>query len=570
MISREIKLPKILSDIPLAILSNITKYYDSDESSKGKIELVVIFNDTVDNFKRSVESIGGTFENLDYGYGIIVIDVNSITRLDEVEGIQYLELPKILSTNDYGSNRAACVISAWEKYGLSGEGVLVGFLDTGIDFNHPAFIDSDGNTRIEYIYDIFQDKVYNKDQINEAIKSADPYSMIPEDISGHGTHVAGIACAGGNIPFDNYGVAYKSNLIVVKITRSGDLTAALSTQLMRGIKFLSDKSTELKKPLVINISLSTNDGAHNGTSILEKYIQTISTLKRASIVVAAGNEGAAEHHVGGEIKPVNDISFNISKDEKNIVMQLYRPVLTDLTVELISPTGDSSSEIQIAESFIEKQIGNDRAIVYTSGPRPFDITGQITIAITSVSDSENITEGNWRIIVKNTSSYSGYFDIWLPITEGLNLRTKFLESEPLNTLGIPATVEGVISVGSYNYLNDSLSPFSGRGVERVGWIRKPDVLAPGENISSASAGSSGFATRSGTSMAAPHVAGICALLFEWGIVKGNDIELYGERVKYYLARGAQRTRTDIQYPDDSFGYGFVCAEATITDLVNRR
>lgn len=564
-----VKGPKLLSNIPIQLINNIAKYYDSNEEMKGKIELVVIHSDTVDNFRKSVSEIGGVFEDLDYGYGIITLDIKSLDKIDQLRGLQYIELPKVLSTNDFQSNRSSCVINTWQRYGLSGENVLVGFLDTGIDFTHPAFKDMDGNTRIEVIYDLFTKKIYNKEKINEAIKSSDPYSIIPaEDTSGHGTHVAGIACAGGKIPYDNYGVAYKSSIAMVKITRSGDLTAALSTQLMRGLKFLIDRSTEQNKPLVVNISLSTNEGAHNGSSILEQYIQTFTILKKAIIVVAAGNEGAVGHHVGGKIQEINTIPFNIASEELSVIMELYKPVLSDISIEIISPTGRSSGEIVINESYNEKLLGLDRVIVYSSGPKPFDISGQITISIISKSNS-NITEGQWKLILRNINLKQGYFDIWLPIAEGLNPKTKFLAPDPFNTLGIPATVAGVVSVGSYNSLNNSLSSFSGRGVERVDWKMKPDIMSPGENILSVSAGG-GFDTKSGTSMAAPGVAGICALLLEWGIVKENDPYLYGERIKYYLVRGAKRDKDDISYPNASWGYGFVCAEGTMEALINKQ
>lgn len=562
-----VKGPKLLSNIPTQVLNNLAKYYDTTPGMEGKIELIVIQGGSVDNFRKAVENIGGAFEDLDYGYGIITIDIKLLNRIDELRALQYVELPKILSTNDFQSNRASCVINTWQKFGLSGESVLVGFLDTGIDFTHPAFKDMVGNTRIEFIYDLFSKTIYTKEKINEAIKSSDPYSIIPtEDTSGHGTHVAGIACAGGKIPYENYGVAYKSSIAMVKVARSGDLTGALSTQLMRGLKFLIDRSTEQNKPLVVNISLSTNDGAHNGSSILEQYIQTFTILKKAVIVVASGNEGAAGHHVGGEIKEINNITFNVAGGEASIIMELYKPVLSDISIEVVSPTGRSSNEIVITESYNEKLLGTDKVIIYSSGPKPFDISGQITISIIS---NTAITEGQWKLILRNTNLKPGYFDIWLPIAEGLNTKTKFLSPDPFNTLGIPATVQGVISVGSYNSLNNSLSSFSGRGVERVGWNRKPDVMSPGENILSTSEGS-GFDTKSGTSMAAPGVAGICALLLEWGIIKGNDPYLYGERIKYYLVKGAKRDKTDLIYPNASWGYGTVCAERTMEELINRK
>ncbi|MDK0796919.1 S8 family serine peptidase [Clostridium perfringens] len=554
-----------INTIPKQILTSLIEQYSPNN---GEIELVVLYGDNFLRFKNSADAIGAKVEDLGYGFGILIIRVNDLNRIIELEGLQYIELPKILYTSAYDSNRASCIPSVWNNYNLTGEGILVGFLDTGIDYTHNAFKDDEGNTRIEYIYDLENGVVYDRNKINEALKSEDPFSIVPEtDLSGHGTHVAGIACAGGNINFDNYGVAYKSSIAMVKITGENSLRAALSTQLMRGLKFLMDKSNEINKPLVVNISLSTNDGSHNGSSLLEKYIQTFTQLQKAVIVVAAGNEGNSAHHVGGKMKKEEDLDLNIGDGEKGIILDFYKPVLVNVSVEVISPTGISTGPIELSESYKERFVGREKIVVYSSGPKPFDIQGQTTISILPLGDT--ITSGGWRIIVRKLNNYEGYFDIWLPIAEGLNERTRFLQPDVYNTLGIPATVEGVISVGSYNFLNNNLSVFSGRGVVRPEWLIKPDLVAPGENILS-TVEEQGFDTKSGTSMAAPQVAGICALLFEWGIIRNNDPFLYGERMKYYLIKGAKRTIFGEAYPNPDLGYGFVCLDRTMELLINRR
>jgi hypothetical protein len=347
------------------------------------------------------------------------------------------------------------------------------------------------------------------------------------------------------------------------MVKSGRGLFSLSTQIMRGMKFLIDRGKELKMPLVINMSLSTNDGAHNGTSLLERYISTISSLERVTIVIAAGNEGNASHHIGGSLKSENSIKFNVAQDETAIIINLYKSILPKVTIEIITPTGISTGAVKSEEGYVEGVISGNRYVIYNTGPRPFDISGGIEVSL--ISGGNFILSGEWTIILRVTNNREGIYDMWLPISEGLNMKTKFSSPTVDNTLGIPATVQNVISVGSYNYITRNISPFSGRGKPSLYYECKPDLVAPGEGITAPIPNGS-FDSKTGTSMAAPHVAGISALMMEWGILKGNDPYLFGDRLKYYLIDGAKRERTDIPYPDTSFGYGEVCIYESILIL----
>lgn len=517
---------------------------------------MILFGEKGEIVRTKIEALGGKFENLGYGFGIITINTELLDKVASIEEIQYIELPKILYTSDLESNRASCVLGAWNLYGLTGKGVLVGFIDSGIDYTHPAFKDMEGNTRIDYICDLSQGgKVWDRNEINEALRQKDPYTKVNErDLSGHGTHVAGIACAGGPIDKRYYGVAYESSIAMVKMTPEGKVNYAKSTQLMRGIKFLLDKSYEVKKPLVINLSFSTNDGAHNGKSLLEQYIQTICNLERISFVIASGNEGDRAHHVGGLLSSPQNIPINMSSDERVIVLQFYKDFLSNINIQIKNPSGIITDNITIKDGYNEGTIGEDRYFIYNSGPKPFDINGEIVITISS--NSEFILGGIWEIIINSESNTMGKYDIWMPISEGLNPNTKFLKPDPFNTLGIPATVQSSISVGSYDYKLNTISSFSGRG--KTGG-NKPDLVAPGEGILS-SIPMGGFDSLSGTSMATPQVAGAAALLMQWGIVQGNDFYMYGDRLKYFLLKGARRNKSNVKYPDAIWGYGELCVK----------
>jgi len=557
----------LVKNIPKELLGKLNLSSSINTSNEGSIEVVVLYGEKVSSVKSYVEEIGGKLEDLGYGFGIVEIDINLLGELAKSKDIQYIELPKSLYLTDYISNKAACVDRATTEYNVRGEGIVIGFIDSGIDYTHPAFINEDGTTRIEYIYDLsLGGAVYDKSKINEALKANDPSAIVPSyDIIEHGTHVAGIACAGGNINPRYYGVAPKSSIMMVKCARG---SFALSNQIMRGLKFLIDKSYELNMPLVVNISLSTNDGAHDGNSLLEQYISTIATLERITIVIAAGNEGDAAHHIGGELKNVNVIKFNVAEDETAVIINLYKSVLPEVSLQLITPNGVSTGEIIVSEGLKEGVISRNKYQIYNTGAKPFDVTGEIEISL--ITNENYILSGEWSIVLKVTNQYEGIYDMWLPVLEGLNQKTKFLDPIRNNTLGIPATVERVISVGSYNPLLKSISSFSGRGRINLYSESKPDVVAPGEGITSAIPNKS-FDRKTGTSMATPHVTGIVALMMEWGILKGNDPFLYGDRLKYYLIQGARKERNDVMYPDPSWGYGEICAYDSferLSDVLN--
>lgn len=554
----------LIQNVPKNILSKLGISYGDKFSQLNIIEVTIISGDSDENVRSIVQSLGGTYENLGFGFGIVNIPTENLWRLASSDSIQYIELPKSLYTTDAQSNRAACVNTAREGYNIRGEGVLIGFIDSGIDYTHPAFRNQDGTTRIDYIYDLSDNgKVYNREIINTALQNQDPFTIVPSyDNTEHGTHVAGIACAGGNINNAFYGVAPESSIAMVKCTRG---QYALSTNIMRGLKFLVDKGKELAKPLVVNISLSTNDGAHNGSSLLEQYISTIATLERITIAIAAGNEGDAAHHIGGDLSGEKRVLINIAEDEAAVILNLYKPVLSEIAIRIISPTAATSGDIIVREGYSEGLIGRDRYQIFYTGPKPFDLIGEISISL--LTNGQYISSGQWEVRISLLNEYTGLFDIWLPISEGLNVNTKFLQPTVLNTLGIPATVSNIIAVGSYNYVTNNISSFSGRGRPAIFQTVRPDLVAPGENISSATPNRS-FDTKSGTSMATPHVAGIAALMMEWGVVKRNDPYLYGERLKYYLVTSAKRPRTDVKYPDPSWGYGEVCLSSAIESIID--
>ncbi|WP_244835200.1 S8 family peptidase [Clostridium sp. BJN0001] len=555
----------LLSNVPDILLDKILKKMKIN-SDNEKIEIIIMYRYSAQSIKVLVEELGGNFFDLDFNFAIVNIPITKIFDLAKINEIQYMELPqnlyesKITEETDLRQKEG---ISA--EYNLTGKDVIVGFIDSGIDYMHPAFMDKEGNTRILYIYDLTNNAVYSKSDIDKAIKSDDPSEIVPEnDTTGHGTHVAGEACAGGSIPDEYKGISEEAYIIMVK---SGRGNWVLASNIMKGLKFLIDKSKEVNMPIVVNISLSTNNGLHNGSSLLEQYISAIANLERVTIVVAAGNEGDAGHYTSGIIKNTQVRSFNISSDENLISINMYKSVLPNASINIIGPGGQKSGFINISQGYYSGNISSDRYSIFISGPKPFNLVSQIQIMLTPIV-SDYLVKGTWKIEVKSDGRDTGVFYIWLPVLEGINPKTRFLDPVQTNTLGIPATVENVISVGSYNSLTNTLSTFTGRGRESLDLsLIKPDIVAPGENIIGPLNGG-GYGKKTGTSMAAAQVSGICGLFSQWGIVDKNDLYLYGQRLKYYLAIGANRDRANIIYPNVSWGYGAICALSSFRILLD--
>lgn len=460
-------------------------------------------------------------EILSENFAIIYADINIVKNDENI--IQY-EIPIKTYPMLAESKEKSCItIGGNNVGGLSGKGVIVGIIDSGITYNHREF----GN-RIIYIWDIPLNRVYNQEEINQGIDFS--------DINGHGTAVAGIA-AGSS------GIAYGAEIIAVAIGRGS------SEDIMKGIKFIEDKSRELNKPFVINISYGTNFGSHNGQSLFEQYIDEVCENNVASIVVASGNEGDKSHHYSG--KGNSTVEFNVGNSIKTVSLEMWKNYLYNATIEIISPNGDTTSVLSGRDILYSQILQNTNIEVNIQIPTPNIVEEKITITL---NGKNFVDSGIWKLVIDTNENLE--YDIWLPVSEGVDENTIFLSPNIYTTLTIPSTAFRAITVGGYNSNNYTNAPFSGRGNTREVVFSKPDVVAPAVNIRSAS-NTGGYDFFTGTSFAAPFVSGVAALLMEWGIVNKNDSQMYGERIKALIRRYAIRDTTR-QYPNREWGYGRLC------------
>ena len=434
---------------------------------------------------------------------------------------------------------------------LTGRGCLIGVIDSGIDYSHEYFLDENGKSRILELWD---QTVYTKEQIDIAL--AMPVSqrtgMIGGvDVSGHGTAVAGIAAS----------VAPLAELIVVKLGAEKKEGFPRTTQLMQAIDFCVKRGLFYGRPIAINISFGNNYGSHDGTSLLSTFIDDASNVGRNVIVIGTGNEGSTSLHTAGRVSSDNMdiVELAVGRFEQNITLQLWKTYGDEFRITVTSPSGEEIAVENKRLVSFSVEVGATRLLIFAGDPAPYSMYQEIYIEF--VSDLQYVEEGIWKINIMGDRIIDGKYDMWLS-GERVSSSTRFIRPEADTTLTIPSTSSKAISVGAYDSLNFSYADFSGRGFTRATNQVKPDIVAPGVDILTATPGG-GTAKRTGTSFATPFVTGSAALMMEWGIIMGKDRYLYGEKVKAYLIKGARRLRGFDMWPNTQLGWGTLCLEDSL-------
>lgn len=539
---------------------------------------------------------------------------------------------------------------------LTGKGTAIAVLDSGVDYRHPDFRNADGSTRIlaywdqslpfsdSYATDIDSIKnpyllgiIFSQSNLNRLLKSdsgtnsssgsnsdsfsvSSPSSINPansasdnsqpldsspvssradhiispsSDVSGHGTHIAGI-CAGNGRASNgrNQGAAPESFLIVVKLKNETTSVYSDYANLMMAIDFAVRFAISRSLPLSINISYGSNDGSHTGNSLLELFLNEVSFYGKNVISVATGNEGLTRRHASLEIRSSEkSIDFTIAPGERNLYLEIWQSFADTFSYELFSPGGTQSFSFPAAPGIYTYYIAETAIYLTINNPTPYQTFRQYFLAFTAtldstismrsdrspnsdssinedmVSDMQYITSGTWTLRVRPVPAgkiNDGRLQFWLPSKEATNSATGFLSPSSDMTFTIPSTASNVISVSGYDSTLDTFAPFSGQGFSN-NMHTKPDLCAPAVNILSTAPGG-GYSLRTGTSMAAPFVTGAAALLMQYGIVYGNDPFLYGQKIKAYLWKGARPLPAFSNYPNDKAGWGTLCVRNSIPTL----
>ena len=493
----------------------------------------------------------------------------------------YSAIPKLYSLLATDSMEASGILPASRipAFGNQGQGVLIGFVDTGIDYQNPLFRKADGSSRILGIWDqtletgapdpvngfqALYGTQYSREEIDQALAAPDPLALVPSaDENGHGTFLASVAAGGEDPDQDFTGAAPRASIAMVKLKpakaylrdfyliREG-ADAYQENDIMMGVAYLLHLARRFSMPLVICLGLGTNQGSHVGKSPLGLYLDDINIYAGTAVITAAGNETGYGHHYRAVTRPeetLQTVELNVGEKDSGFSMEFWAQDVDIYRVGFISPTGEvvdplpssteeenvirflvEQTEITVFSSIVNTATGSQMVFIRFKDPMP----------------------GIWNLTVSSALNITGAFHIWLPSRGFISDTTYFLRPDPDTLVTGPGNSQYALTVSAYDHTTGGIYIHSSRGFSRSGQI-KPELAAPGVNITGAGL-RSGFVQRSGTSAAAAHAAGAAAILLHWGILERNDPFMNTSAIKTYLIRGAKRNPA-LTYPNREFGYG---------------
>lgn len=461
---------------------------------------------------------------------------------------------------------------------LRGQGVLIGIVDTGIDYLNNAFRYEDGTTKIISIWDqtirsenamprdLYYGTEYTQEQINQALQNENPLSVVPTmDENGHGTMLSGIIVGSANQENNFSGIVPDANLVVVKLKPAkanikdffvipSDSVCYQEDDIMLALKYFGYVSQELGRPMAICIGLGTSQGGHDGRNPLSTLVNRAADYPGSAFAIAAGNEGRRRLHYFGTIEPrVRDdtLELNVGEGEYGFSMELWGTTPSSFSFDLTSPSGEYIPRIPA-------RLGATGEIRFIFEPTVISYDYQLIEAETGdeliLFRFRSPSPGIWRFRIYAAGTQISYFHIWLPIHDFLRGNTFFTEADPDTTITGPGNTSVPMVVTAYDTSNQSIYIEASRGFTRSNML-VPSFAAPGVNMITPGLNNE-FATVTGTCAAAAHVTGLAAIILEWGIVRGNNIFMDSQNIKNLLIRGTREVPF-LTYPNREWGYGMV-------------
>ena len=515
-------------------------------------------------------------QNMDYGFQAVYVS-QSLSKPLSLENYRYNSIPNCYELMDLEAmdDAGIRVVQTYPTLNLMGSGIMIGILDTGIDYRNPIFQNIDGSTRIAGIWDqTIQDGTmpedldygseYTEEMINEALRSENPLEIVPSmDTEGHGTFIASVAA--GNADLDNrfIGAAPESTLAVVKLKTAKsylkdfyairqDAVCFQENDIMLALKYINGLARKRNMPLVLCIALGTNLGGHNGTSLLPALLDAYASTLNRSVVISSGNGAVQRRHFSHEFLNMNDVAeaeIRVEEGVNGFVVELWTTVPNIMTVAFTSPSGERTGYISFKQGYeYREEFLFDQT----------DVEVEYRLLLEN-NDSQlifmrfrNPSQGIWRISIKPVRISDGRFHLWLPVPGFVTGDVYFLQANPDTTLAEPGSSLVAMTVAFYNGIDNSVDINSGRGYTRDGRI-KPDYAVPGVMVSGAGLNNE-FVVRSGSSVAAGIAAGAAALLMEWVLKQTDSWGVNSSQIRNIILIGAEQ-RPGAENPNREWGYG---------------
>ena len=562
-------------------------------TAKGEIAIIAKVSDLTSWLRRSEVFAGANLGTTPDGAHIVTarVPLERVPRLRQLPYVQSLKASQILkpslnSTIEEIKARSDLLPSSAQ--GQQGKGVVIGIIDYGCDFVHSNFRHPDGSTRILALWDQNADsrtsspfgygQVYTQAEINAALRSPDPYISLGYDPgrASHGTHVMDIACGNGGgsrVP----GVAPNADIIFVQISASDiawegrevvDSNFGGSVQLLEAIQFIFEQAGT--RPCVINISLGTNGGPHDGTNLVEQGIDAILTAEpNRAVVIAASNSYDDGIHASGRVTEGSfvDLVWQIGWfDFTHNEMEIWYSKDDQLQLELIDHNDQSIGTLDLGTSAEIYNQGNELLffVAHRQGdPNNGDNTIDIFMNTEAISSS---FPAQLKIRLHGVGIRHGQFHAWIE-RDDAGQSSFAPPHDNSHTLGSISCGQHSIVVGSYDAhtTGQPLSWFSSAGPTRDG-RQKPEISAPGHNVLAANSSTRvGITRMSGTSMAAPAVTGVVALIL--AEARSLNKKLTIEQIRDLLAKTARSNPPSMPW-DDRYGMGRVDASAAVQQVLN--
>lgn len=467
---------------------------------------------------------------------------------------------------------------------LTGKNTIAAIIDTGIDYLNPQFQNDDGTTRIVAIWDQtiesnttsenapFFGTVYTREDINRAIlassQGGNPYDIVPSrDEVGHGTNVAGLAGAKGlngvigSAPECEFLIiklkeAKTSNLRLIGINSRKDILIYEGIDIYLAIQFAADFNLTSRTPMSILLSAGTNWGGHEGLSSIEQDIDFFSSRRGLIFVTNTGNQSGNLIHSSGRFLKSNTlevIELIVAENEDNLVLMLWIQRPDKISLSIISPGGEIVEPIEPGPPYGELQQVNlvvENSIINISFNLSQFATGNESIYITIT----NPRPGLWQLRLRGDYIVHGRYNMWLPQRPLIQTTTRVLNPNPYTTLQAPANARNAVTTSFYNQNSNTIAVESGRGFTADDRV-KPNLTTGGINAITTGLNNENTVI-SGGSVAGAVLCGATLLMLQWGIVLGNEPNLYGATMISYLTRGTSKRPGDI-YPNPEWGYGML-------------